>query len=1000
MLTRGRPGLRRVCLALLAAAAALAGARAAVESAYLVDRWEDDLPQNSVITLAQSRDGYLWLGTLGGLARFDGRRFEVFDEGNTPGLNSSRIVRLFEDRQGRMWIGTANAGIAVLAGGRVTSTGMGQGGQLAGACEDAAGGVWLCNSDGQIWRVQGELTNRIAFAADQFSVERLGAARVLAAERDGPVWVGADQRLAAFRPGPAGALEREETILPGRLDALLASRQGGVWRLGGGRIQKWRDGRLERDVGPYPWRGVPVSATCEDADGNLVVGTLGQGLFQVDATGRSTALSTNNGLSYNFILSLHLDREGGLWVGTDGGGLNRVKPRRFQVVPETRGKVVQSVCEAPDGAVWMGFNAFARTDSGVGVLRSGRFEGYGETNGLSFLSVRSVLARGDGSLWAGTVGGVFVLRGDGPQFRPGWSLGDVQALHEDRQGRVWMGTGSGLASWDGRELQAVPALGGESVRALAQDAGGRLWVGTERSGLFRLGSGNVERFRQGPDGLPSDRISALLADVQGAIWVGTDGGGLARWRDGRWTRCGTSEGLGGNAISYLVEDGLGHLWIGGSIGLMRIGLREFEEFAAGRIPRVNCRTFGREDGLPTKECTRGSQPAAGRGRDGRLWFATIQGLVTVDPSRLPPNTNPPPVVIESVRIEGRPAASAPAPGAVTIPAGKQRIEVHYASLNLSAPRQTRFRYRLDGHDRAWTEVGDNRTVSFFKLEPGRYQLQVTACNEDGVWNPVPAQVALTVLPPFWRTWWFLTASALALLGAVVAAVHFISTQRLQRQVATLRQQEALERERARIARDIHDQLGANLTQVALLGELVEADKNSPPDVEDHARQICRTARETTRSLDEIVWTVNPANDTLEGLANYLCKYAQEYLAVAGLRCRLEVPAQLPPAPITPEVRHNVFLAAREAVTNIVRHARASSAWLRLRLEPGRFTFEIEDDGRGPGDTESARAKTRNGLRNMARRMEDVGGSFALTPAPERGTLVRLTAPLTPPPAKP
>jgi signal transduction histidine kinase len=539
-------------------------------------------------------------------------------------------------------------------------------------------------------------------------------------------------------------------------------------------------------------------------------------------------------------------------------------------------------------------------------------------------------------------------------------------------------------------------LSGDSVRALAQDARGDLWVGTEQAGLVRLGAGEPRRFRQEPGGLPSDRINALLAGQGGALWVGTDGSGLARWRDGRWTLCTTREGLGGNSISYLLEDGLGHLWIGSSAGLMQLALREFEEFAAGRLPRVNCRTYGREDGLPTKECTRGFQPAAWRGRDGHLWFATIQGLVTVDPTRLAPNTNPPPVVIESVLVEGQPAGAGDPAAGITIPAGKQRIEVHYASLNLSAPRQARFRYRLEGHDRGWTEVGDNRTVSFFKLEPGRYQMQVTACNEDGLWNPVPAQVALTVLPPFWRTWWFLTATAVAVLGLIVAAVHFISTQRLQRQVAVLRQQEALERERKRIARDIHDQLGANLTQVALLGELVEADKNSPADIEDHARQICRTARETTRSLDEIVWTVNPANDTLEGLANYLCKYAQEYLAVASLRCRLDVPAQLPAASISPDVRHNVFLAAREAVTNIVRHARASSAWLRLRLEPGRFTFEIEDDGRGPGETESERAKTRNGLRNMARRMEDVGGAFSIGPAPERGTLVRLTAPLKPP----
>ena len=228
---------------------------------------------------------------------------------------------------------------------------------------------------------------------------------------------------------------------------------------------------------------------------------------------------------------------------------------------------------------------------------------------------------------------------------------------------------------------------------------------------------------------------------------------------------------------------------------------------------------------------------------------------------------------------------------------------------------------------------------------------------------------------------------------MVGAVYYVSTQKLQRQVAGLRQQQALETERARIARDIHDQVGASLTQLSLLGEMVEADKDSPEEAQGHARQISQTARETTRALDEIVWTVNPSNDTLDGLINYICKHAQDYLAVAGLRYRLDAPAELPATAISPETRHNVFLAAKEAVTNVVKHARASEAVLRLRLEPESFTLEIEDDGRGPAGLEEKAAESRNGLRNMRQRMEDVGGSFSIGPAPRGGTVVRLTVPL-------
>jgi len=239
----------------------------------------------------------------------------------------------------------------------------------------------------------------------------------------------------------------------------------------------------------------------------------------------------------------------------------------------------------------------------------------------------------------------------------------------------------------------------------------------------------------------------------------------------------------------------------------------------------------------------------------------------------------------------------------------------------------------------------------------------------------------------------LSLTAIFFLGWIIAVVHYLSTQKLQRQLEGFRQQQALEKERSRIARDIHDQVGASLTQVALLGELVESDKKSPVDVEAHARQISHTARETSRALDEIVWTVNPSNDTLDGLITYVCKYAQEYLAVAGLRYRLDVPDQLPDAAIFPDVRHNVFLASKEALTNIVRHAKASSVWIRLRLEPTRFTLELEDNGRGPAGMDEEPAQSRNGLLNMRKRMEDIGGSFSIGHAPDGGTLVCLTAPI-------
>ena len=326
------------------------------------------------------------------------------------------------------------------------------------------------------------------------------------------------------------------------------------------------------------------------------------------------------------------------------------------------------------------------------------------------------------------------------------------------------------------------------------------------------------------------------------------------------------------------------------------------------------------------------------------------------------------------------------------------MEIDYTSLNLRAPGKGRFRYRMEGFDSVWIErPADVRSVRYSRLAPGPYVFRVTACNEDNVWNLEGSSVAITVLPPFWQTRWFIIASTVLLVGLAVLFVYYASTQRLKRQLVGFRQQEAVEKERARIARDLHDQLGANLTQVALLGELAETDKGHPEEVESHARQISHTARETTRALDEIVWTVNPSNDTLDGLINYICKYAQEYLALAGLRYRLEVPPHLPAIPISPEIRHNLFLVAKEAVNNIVKHSKAEIAWLRLELSENAFVLEIEDNGKGV--LESDRDKGRNGLINMSQRMKDVGGDFQILPRVEGGTKIRLRAPLNPLPLK-
>jgi len=864
--------------------------------------------------------------------------------------------------------------------------------RLIAACEDSDGAVWLYLANGDLWRYRDQGLRRFVFSDG-------GQPKSLIKETNGPIWVATSRGQYAFGSLPddnSTELTITNRISFAPLDLIVPSPRGGYWRLGSVNLEIQfcsSNGINERIVARYPWaeQEREISAVCEDRDGSLIVGTKGAGLFRI---GRNGHVTTNEGLSNNTILSLIEDHEGTLWVGTDGGGLNRVKRERFERIEAVQSWVVKSVCEDQKGGLWI-----ASHGTGLGYWKDGTLRRFGAAEGLfGYYSnyVDLVFVDRSGRVWIGTrPSGLWQLQSE--HFRV-ISGEEVHAIHQDRAGTLWFGTQMGLVSWNDREQKRYTTKDGltsDSITAIADDAQGNLWIGTRRGGLNRWRDGKFTAFRKS-DGLPSDDVSALWVDKKGVLWVGTFSSGLARFQNGRWTRYTTSEGLSSNNLGYLIDDDDENLWIGSNAGVLRIPKQALNDFANGSIKSVPCRAYGKEDGLPTLECTTDSQPGAWRGHDGRLWLPTIKGLLSVDPWQLNANSNPPPVTIEAVLIDDKPVATdnvgAPI-GAVTLRPGQERLEIQYSSLNLGAPEGARFRYRLEGYEKNWFEAGNKREAIYRKLEPGKYNFHVIACNEDVVWNEVGTTLAVTVQTPLQKTWWFRAGMVVALLVIVVGVVRYVSTQKLQRQLALLRQQEALEKERARIARDIHDQVGASLTQVALLGELVEADKNAPEEIEEHAKQISQTARETTRALDEIVWTVNPQNDTLDGLVNYICKYAQDYLAVAGVSYRFDLPAELPAKTIAPDVRHNVFLATKEAVTNIVRHAKASAAWIRLRLEPTFFTLEIEDNGRGLAGMDLEAASRRSGLKNMRKRMEDIGGTFSMKPGKEGGALVCFTVPL-------
>lgn len=1001
------PGIiiRRIACGLLVFQAAWA---AAADPPYLVTVWQADqgLPQSSVTAIAQTSDGYLWLGTQNGLVRFDGVRFQVFDENNTPAIRNSRIVQIFEDRQHALWVGTEHGGLICLRDGVFTSYEVPSRGTTHNyarvLCDDGEQNLWQASCEYQL----------IRFADGKFSVASTGwplaGQRVngLACDCRGKVWVGTENELGSCQNGrflPAWNQTNEPNF---QVDYLAASRDGGVWVAGNGKLRKFANGRWVTDLGTYAWTNRPIYALYEDTQNRLWVGTLGDGLFRYGAEGPPLHLTVQDGLPTGFIRCVLEDREGNLWVGTEGSGLCRLRPSFVQTYGVKQGLAsdqVMSVSEARDGGMWIGSDG-----NGLDHWKAGRVQHYGFDAGLKNGHVWSVVEDRRGHVWAGTWDGLYGL--EGANFRglsDGQTIGwQVLAISEDSAGSLWVGQQAfaGITRLRGEERTVFKIPGTTAnldVRAILEDSSHHLWIGTSDDGLYRMKDGACEHYGR-KEGLGSSAVWCLYADAAGVLWIGTCRGGLSRWQNGQLTTWTTQQGLINNVICQILEDDHGNLWFGSYGGIFRVSKEELNRSVSDSSVALHCVAYDREDGLPSIECQGGFQPSGCRSRDGRLWFPTVKGLVVVDPARAQRSALPPSVLIEAV-IPDRSAAGTNAatrgPSArplrpderLELPAGNRRIEFQYTAFSYSAPNAVRFKYRLEGLEKEWEEAGSKRTAVYSRVPPGTYRFRVLARNGDGIWNENGAAVSITLQPYFWETRWFLVLLLVGVLAAGGTMARHFERRRLRRRLEQVERERTVEKERARIAKDIHDDLGAHLTEIALLSEFAQDPAASREQVMADIQKITVRSRSLTRTMDEIVWAVNPKNDTLERFVTYTCSFAEDYLQSAKIACRMEVPEFLPDIPLTAELRHNLFLAVKEALNNVVKHAAASEARFSVAFESGRLVITIQDNGRGFEvriQDNIQGGLQQDGLQNMRKRIESMGGRFELQSQPGQGTRLR------------
>jgi signal transduction histidine kinase/ligand-binding sensor domain-containing protein len=758
---------------------------------------------------------------------------------------------------------------------------------------------------------------------------------------------------------------------------------------------------LPPGIPPPPSDGTvppPITAAMKDAEGAWWIGTP-QGVSRWQ-DGRWGSLTMRDGVFPLDARCLAADREGNVWVGTSGGlvRLRRKRVRMFHAeVAGENGSITALLADSPPrllvGAA--GGGLFAGPPE---ALRPARF------GALKANATVSVFLRGrDGTLWLGTQGdGLWRQRPDGRVSAVPHASGEracthgISALLEDREGQLWVGTWEGLRRLN-REgaLATVADFGPEIakpptdvVQHLLADREGRVWVAYQRVGLvcFEPG-GKVRRLRK-TDDFPDVSPFVMHEDADGALWVGTTGG-LVRWKEGKWRLFTSENGLVDPVILQILEDRDDHLWLGTRRGLMLVRKREFEEVAAGRKTVVAARHLTAEAGMADEECTGRFGARAARTADGRLWFPTMEGIAMVDPSRLGQVTFPPTVHLEEVRAGGR--AFEPGAGLLRLPRGARDVEFRYTAIALTAPARAHFRHQLEGLDPEWPHATGARTVRYPHLAPGKYLFRVMARDRDSAWSAPTAPLTVVVPAFFWETLAFRALAGLAVALAAAVAAQAYYRRQAAREVELIERRHAVERERARIARDIHDDVGAGLTEIAMLSEL--AQKGGPPGdgPRAHLDGIFRRARELASSLNEIVWAINPANDTLESFLSYAGEFAQDFLRRAGVACRLDLPITLPSVPLGASARHHLCLAVKEALHNVVKHAGATEVHLSARLEGRRLTLSIRDNGRG-FDTDAARGAG-DGLANLRARLAEIGGSFHQESRPQHGSCATMSVEL-------
>jgi signal transduction histidine kinase/ligand-binding sensor domain-containing protein len=977
-------------LALRSSALALSPSLEVSQYAHYAWTVRDGFSLGNVYAMAQTPDGYLWLGTEFGLFRFDGVRFLPWQPPAGQQLPDKNINSLLVTRDGSLWIGTFG-GLVILRDGRLARPPELYDQFISSLFEDREGTVWAAslNRAGRLCAMRSDGATCSgedgAFGRAVWAMYEDGAGRF---------WAGAESGVWRLRPGPP---QRYRT--PTELIGLNTTEDGGLLvALHGAGLRQLAGDKVEA----YPIRDavnrnklfvdhdVNANKLLRDRDGGLWIGTVDRGLIHV-RDGHADLFRRSDGLSGDVILSLFEDREGNVWVASTGG------LDRFRQLPVTT---------------------------------------MSKRQGLTSDATHAVLAATDGSIWFGAVDGLTRLKnGKTTVFRPGSGVPDApQSLYQDDHGRIWLSTRQGLAYFGDDTFVGVKGVPGGEVHNIAGDSEGNLWLSEELNLLHLMNGRLVEQIpwselgRQQPansvlaerggvwlgfwvdgavsyvkdrqirasytaaHGLGQPPVQHLQLDRDGALWVATQNGGLSRIKDGHVATLTSRNGLPCDGTNWTIDDDDGSVWMYMRCGLVRITRSELDAWIADPKRRIATTVWDATDGVRLRSSAASPYgPRVAKSADGKLWFLTGEGIQVVDPRHLVVNEIPPPVRIEQVTADDR---TYDATNGLRLPPQVRNLAIDYTALSLVAPDQVRFRYKLEGQNRNWHEVVNDRRVQYTNLAPGPYRFRVIAANNSGVWNETGAALDFSIAPAYYQTTSFRVATVVGFL-ALLAVAHRLRLRQVARQFN--RTLDARVSERTRIARDLHDTLlqsfqGALLRFQSAANVLATRPDEARARLEralDQAEAAITEGRDAVQGLRSSAVTVN---DLANGIAAVGAELTSDPAAVSAPAIDVEVEGSS--RDLNPVVREEVYRIAGEALRNAVKHAQARRITVTIHYEARQLRLTVRDDGKGMnGETRQRQQSAGHfGLPGMRERAAIVRGRLDVRNAIGSGTEVELRVP--------